>query len=404
MGDDRQSQRPTGVRPPGEGERREFIWLHLLRGLAALAVMAGHARAFVLPDYSALPDPGVAAAAFYFATGLGYPAVIVFFVLSGFLIAGSVLDRAGRGTWSWTDYAAARLSRLWVVLIPSLVATLVWDRLGMAIAPDGFYAGGLDRIYHSGPVTPDGVTHTPGVLLANMVFLQTIVAPTFGSNGPLWSLANEFWYYVLFPLAFFAVAGTSPGYARIGLAAGAFVICLLLPRIILILGLTWLFGALVAVWHRHDASARKPWHPVAAAGVTFVFIAWLAVARLLPAPGLFSDIVTGALAALLVAALIRSDIRWPPLQALARFLSRMSYTLYLFHFPLFAVLAAGVLDQQKVPFTAAGVVVFAAFTGVGLAYAWIAYLAFERNTDWVRGRIHAFTACARRPVAVRNEP
>ena len=39
----------------------------------------------------------------------------------------------------------------------------------------------------------------------NAFFLQTIVGPTFGSNGPLWSLAYEWWYYVLFPLALGAV-------------------------------------------------------------------------------------------------------------------------------------------------------------------------------------------------------
>src|SRR5262249_53262489 len=42
--------------------------------------------------------------------------------------------------------------------------------------------------------------------VGNLLFLQTIFCTTFGSNGPLWSLSNEFWYYVLFPLGFGAVA------------------------------------------------------------------------------------------------------------------------------------------------------------------------------------------------------
>lgn len=35
--------------------------------------------------------------------------------------------------------------------------------------------------------------------------------PIFGSNGPLWSLANEFWYYVLFSLAAFDIGNNWRG-------------------------------------------------------------------------------------------------------------------------------------------------------------------------------------------------
>jgi peptidoglycan/LPS O-acetylase OafA/YrhL len=34
--------------------------------------------------------------------------------------------------------------------------------------------------------------------VGNLLQLQTIVVSSLGSNGPLWSLANEWWYYVLF--------------------------------------------------------------------------------------------------------------------------------------------------------------------------------------------------------------
>ncbi|MFL9909315.1 hypothetical protein [Paraburkholderia sp. RL17-337-BIB-A] len=39
-------------------------------------------------------------------------------------------------------------------------------------------------------------------LLCNVVFLQTLTCGTYGSNGPLWSLANEFWYYMWFPACY----------------------------------------------------------------------------------------------------------------------------------------------------------------------------------------------------------
>ena len=35
----------------------------------------------------------------------------------------------------------------------------------------------------------------------NAGFLQTFVAPTYGSNMPLWTISAEFWFYVVFGLA-----------------------------------------------------------------------------------------------------------------------------------------------------------------------------------------------------------
>jgi len=389
------------------GVRRDFASLHLLRALAALAVMAGHARAFVLPDYELLPEPGAMTAAFYVVTGLGHQAVIVFFVLSGFLIAGSVLDRTQSGRWSWRDYAVERLSRLWVVLIPSLVLTLLWDRLGMSMAsaPDGFYAGALDSLYHSGPAQPGGAVHNAGVFLANVFFLQTVAAPTYGSNGPLWSLANEFWYYVIFPLGFIALTGRTAEIWRIGCAAAALALCLLLPRAMVWLGLVWLFGALVAVWHRRAGDGRRALHPWIAAGLALLFIATLAAVRLAATPGVASDLVTGAAAALLVAALVHTDDRRMPGQPLVRALSDMSYTLYLFHFPLFAFLAVAVLGEQKLAFAPAGIAVFAGFVAAALVYSFAGYLAFERNTTWIRRRIGAALGAMKgRPLPLRREP
>ncbi len=41
----------------------------------------------------------------------------------------------------------------------------------------------------------------PHIFFGNLFFLQGIFTPVFGSDTALWSLAYEFWYYILFPLA-----------------------------------------------------------------------------------------------------------------------------------------------------------------------------------------------------------
>ncbi len=64
--------------------------------------------------------------------------------------------------------------------------------------------------------------------LGNVACLQTIFVPGFGSNGPLWSLANEFWYYFLFPAVLLAFWKGVPVAMRVlGLGATAFLLWLL---------------------------------------------------------------------------------------------------------------------------------------------------------------------------------
>ena len=42
--------------------------------------------------------------------------------------------------------------------------------------------------------------------LGNLVFLQTLFVETFGSNDALWSLTNEFFYYLMCGLTFYALS------------------------------------------------------------------------------------------------------------------------------------------------------------------------------------------------------
>ena len=173
--------------------------LDLVRGVSALLVMLGHLRGFLFLDFAELDRAGVLTKFFYFATGLGHQAVMVFFVLSGYFVGGSVLSGLGNGRFTWRCYAASRLTRLWMVLIPALVLTLCFDLLGSHWNP-GAYAGDLNARFMSGPTHIQPAAHDWLTLLGNLCFVQNITVPVFGSNGPLWSLANEFWYYVMFPL------------------------------------------------------------------------------------------------------------------------------------------------------------------------------------------------------------
>ena len=186
---DRTEQR-AGVNISPDSEKRAtrawFPYLDLARGLAAVLVASGHLRSFVFTDFGKLDHPSLVWSLFYLVTGFGHQAVMVFFVLSGFLVGGAVVSRGQCKQWSWTEYVITRITRLWIVLIPALLLTVIWDNLGIAITGSSFYAGGMSEAYSSGP-TIDSSQYKLASFLGNVAFLQTIAVPTFGSNGPLWS-------------------------------------------------------------------------------------------------------------------------------------------------------------------------------------------------------------------------
>ena len=69
--------------------KRHYYWLDVLRALAMLAVLGGHYRNVLLPSYCDIADSsGVGIKMLYALTKWGHSAVIVFFVLSGFLVVG----------------------------------------------------------------------------------------------------------------------------------------------------------------------------------------------------------------------------------------------------------------------------------------------------------------------------
>jgi len=80
----------------------------------------------------------------YLVTGLGHEAVMVFFVLSGFLISLSVFRSLQAGRWNWLAYTLSRLTRLYVVLVPALILCTLWDMCGTWLFSNaGVYMGAL---------------------------------------------------------------------------------------------------------------------------------------------------------------------------------------------------------------------------------------------------------------------
>jgi len=158
-----------------------FLHLDLARGVAAFLVMIGHLRSYLFIAPGELDNISLADKLFYFVTGFGREAVIIFFVLSGFFITKSIVGMVSRDEWSWHNYLINRLARLWTVLIPALLLTLMWDQLGITLTGSGYYAGEYLDQYLRGPSPPAGIDLGWLTLLGNIFFLQTIETAVYGS-------------------------------------------------------------------------------------------------------------------------------------------------------------------------------------------------------------------------------
>lgn len=367
--------------------------LEAVRAGAAFAVLLSHARDMLVRDAAATPAMGMPARAVMAASGLGHQAVIVFFVLSGFLVTGSMRRLAAQGRWSLPAFAAARLTRLWIVLVPCLVLGGGLDAVGLS---SGAMVSGLP--YGIPPLSGPGPAPSlaPAVALGNLVFLQTIAVPVFGSNGALWSLANEAWYYALAGLVFAAWQGRRTPTAAIAPAVAALAVAVMLPGAVLQLAPVWGFGAAGALLRPAPPSSdgRRLIPALLAFGAV------LAASRLrLGGNLLLLDLLLGAATALLIRRLAAL-----PKPASGRAgaavcsVSRLSYSLYLSHCPVLALFAAITLGGRRLPLGPGACALMVAAMMAALVTAWGVWWGFERHTDRLRaalGRARAIRPGAR---------
>jgi len=377
------------------------VHLDALRGLAAFSVLLNHWRDALFVDYSDLGNHNPLMAFTYLITGLGRQWVIVFFVMSGYLVGGSVLRTLRSQTWSWRDYLLARLTRLYVVLIPALLLGSCLDWVGLHIRNSSDLYSGHSGM-HSLTVDVHSRLNLP-TFVCNSVFLQTLVipashgwqAPTLGTNGPLWSLSNEFWYYLAFPLLALLIAGVEPLWARITYGIGLALWGWLVGAGIVLLGIPWLFGVLI-----HYLPVMPPLRSWVRVLFMLTAVGLLGGSLLLGRlfPGLTFDLLLGvgvAVAIWLILHCATSSLpRWYVI--VAQRMARSSYTLYLAHFPLLILLKA-LLDLPRSNLNWHSLWEAFAVLLVIFVYAQLVYEGFEKNTDRVRKWIKLAT---RRPQTV----
>lgn len=367
------------------------------RGLAALFVMASHVG---ICAFLAFPDGPDAHAAWLaptveFLQATAHHSVVIFFVLSGFLVGGAALARAQRGDRLLKPYLVDRTVRIYVVLIPALLLTATLDGVRHAtFGADGNFADGYF-----------GNADGPSTFLFNLLSLQHMFAPTYGSNMPLWSLSHEFWFYLTFGLV---CVGLSRGYGL-----GARCIALGLAALLLALPLPnkpqHLFWFMI--WLGGVAAARIP-QSRAGPALALVLLAAGALAALLVLRADLLDksaiaIMLDCIAATVFIGLLLSRrfdnaspgrfLRWRGVHAL----SSLSYSLYAAHTPAAIFLFA--IARRLLGPTPSALELIAATLAIFFATLLVARL-FWRLTEAHTGAIRtaARRALASAPVAAEG--
>lgn len=379
---------------------RASVHLDMARGIAALAVLVGHVRGLFFVDYHNLPRHSPLISAFYAGTALGHQAVVVFFVLSGFFIVSSIADSFEQHKWSWTAYLVNRITRLSLVLIPSLIFCWILDRIGMAMAATApLYQHPVANLFTDSIASLETFRNFVG----NLFYLQGILVEPFGSNAPLWSLSYEFWYYIIFPLALCALVKQYRPSMRIVYLVLAIVVTWFVGYTIALYFLVWLLGGAIAI------SRVVKWSPVrfsgaiVAATIPFVLVLGLSVAHPLNSPFLMDAIVALAFGLWIYAVVEAPERSMPAFYSKsARLFAGFSYTLYLTHFPIVFLLRSRIIGSRVWNPSFIHFVYALLITASATLVAYLLALGTETKTAVARRKVMALFPSARRPAPAKS--
>jgi peptidoglycan/LPS O-acetylase OafA/YrhL len=297
-------------------------FLDLIRFGAALLVLFGHSRGLLFEGIARVEHPNVFLRGFYLISGLQHEGVILFFVVSGFLVGGPVWRFTKENRFEFGTYFINRFARIYLVYIPALVFVL-------AITVAGQHFFGDTRFYAQRPLDPTGVFDgwTFDQIPCHLATLQGVFCIPWGADPPMWSLGYEWAFYLIAP-PLFALALRPKQYGVIGFVVAAAALATLTwwNSEWLLWFSIWLLGVLAGrIFETKEIDIRIGLAGLAVCGGALV------LSRLNIVPLIVTDLTAGIGIATAVCCRglmkIGSGIR--PISRGAAF----SYSLYLIHLP-----------------------------------------------------------------------
>jgi peptidoglycan/LPS O-acetylase OafA/YrhL len=337
------AERTSAPPTPRAGTRTRLTALDGLRGIAAIDVVLYHLFLVAEPVLRREGGSGVGSVLWWVSqTPLklltaGSEAVLVFFVLSGLVVALPALKTGG---FSWAGFLSGRLARLYLPVWASMAVgtLLIWmiPRSDSAVTPGTW----MDN--------SQATSISWGTLLNEASLTRT----SYDVNNVLWSLRWELAFSVLLPLfvalaivvsRYWAVAlGVAVAVSTVGVLAGidAFQY---LP--------VFFIGALMAVrldaireWTRRRRLRPRStlWGVAVVAGSLLLLLAQWLLRPVVPSGSIASTLLA-QLSVLGAAGLVFSAIGVPFVRSalearVSQWLGTVSFSLYLVHMPILATL------------------------------------------------------------------
>lgn len=307
--------------------QKTSVYLDGVRFTAAMVVFLGHAS-----------NPPISGGLFWQLYPYLQTAVMIFFVLSGYVI-GYVVDNRESTPQS---YFSSRIARIYSVVLPALIITAICDYIGIR----------FDEVYYTTYKPIVDTNEVPNYLLS-LLLLQNIWELNWnpGTNGPFWSLSYEVVYYAIFGILFF-----KKGRSRWVMAS---LVAILSGPSIISLFPVWLFG--LAVYYVHKHQKQNIFMPVAASlslvslGSLIYFSPWVRENYLITAPLLRQEL----LADYYDAALFSLHLLWLPqllyyvkfnehISNAIKWLASLTFVIYLFHYPIIKLISSiGIGEPQS---------------------------------------------------------
>jgi peptidoglycan/LPS O-acetylase OafA/YrhL len=328
-----------------------------LRGLSAVAVVLGHInQALIGPTYDkASPYLGL----------LAQSAVMVFFVLSGFLIEKSISRNVDkhRGRFALAQYLGDRVIRIWPPLLLSVTLMVCLSIIGPYVFPSG------SREFLPGPsLMRQAFTYDPLQVIGAALTLNGFFTDTPDANGPLWSLSIEVWYYLL--AAIIAVPRGWWKLLSIPMAVALFAIGWNNDQFFYYLPVWWI-GYLLALLHDRASipPARYMWGALVLCMLAAIAFGARSVMLGMSAGSereswhflIFFNVATGFACCSLLALLLRGSLA---VSTIFKPVASYSYTLYIIHVPVLLFVFGIFQPWMQGSLSASLLVAMLAFLGV----------------------------------------
>jgi len=341
-------------------KQEKHYWLDWLRFLSAFIVVITHARGFLFVEWGSvdLDSKGILGFIFFTITRLGHEAVLIFFVMSGYFVGGRLILDIRSKTFNSRKYFIDRFTRIYLPFVPALFLSMVLLYLTL----NEFFF--ID-------------------MLGNLIMLQGSFFYVYINNGPLWSLAYEWWFYMAAGL-FAMLLVVNNSICRILLfflmAFSVYIISFLKFQYVI----SWGLGTIAYIYFRRIK-------------LNFIFVT-LFLAICIVVSLLLRGIVGFNYYAIVevflsfsFALFISFSSSCTPVsrfslhfENLGTKLASFSYTLYLIHYPLFYFLSDFLYPVKFESITYVSIFNFLIVVLSAMAFSLFVYYFFERNTQAFR--------------------